>query len=113
MKFVANLVEQRFRLIVELGVETPADFELPELELPPYFDAEKFRIGQRVFNENYFCMMIAKLAGLISLLAIPSILDVLIFTKQSGNTCLAFRRYLATILHTLVWYQHDPVEKNE
>ena len=72
----------------------------------------KFKLGQQAFYNNVFAMMIAKLSGLLALLAIPSILDILIFTKQSGTPCTAFRRYVSTILHTFVWYEKQP-ESND
>ncbi|XP_012254729.2 uncharacterized protein LOC105685326 [Athalia rosae] len=107
------IVEQRFRLLMDVGSKIPVDYESLEIDLPPYYDAEKFRVGQSVFRNNVFTMMVAKLAGLLTLLAIPSILDVLIFTKQSGTPCNAFRRYAATILHTVIWYQKVPDEASK
>lgn len=47
------------------------------------------------------------LAGLIAVLAIPSILRVLICTRQSSNTLSAYRRYLRTIFHVHAWYFHS------
>ncbi|XP_051153227.1 uncharacterized protein LOC127276667 isoform X2 [Leptopilina boulardi] len=47
------------------------------------------------------------LMGLIDVLSIPSILKVLVFTKQSGTPCDAFRRYAMTILHTHYIYTSD------
>lgn len=81
--------------------------------LPDYYDPIKFRIGQNVFKKNIFTMMIAKLSGLLLLLTVPSILDILKFTRQSGNPCAAFRRYAATILHTCIWYKNSPDEDSE
>ncbi|XP_046619798.1 uncharacterized protein LOC124304973 isoform X2 [Neodiprion virginianus] len=108
-----KVVEERFRLLVEVGSKTMADSELPEMDLPAYYDADKFRVGQTVFYNNVFTMMVAKLAGLLSLLAVPSILDILIFTKQSGTPCTAFRRYVSTILHTFIWYEREPEKQKE
>lgn len=106
-------MEERFRLLVDLGAKIPADSDAPELDLPSYYDAEKFLRGQRVFYDNFFSMMVAKLVGLVAVLAIPSIVDVLIFTKQSGTPCTAFRRYVSTILHTFIWYKKVPDTENE
>lgn len=90
------------------GSEIPADAESATITVPDYFDEEKFRLGQEVFEKNIFTMMIAKLSGLLVLLAVPSVLDILRFTKQSGTPCMAFRRYAATILHTCIWYKSVP-----
>ncbi|XP_067205174.1 uncharacterized protein [Linepithema humile] len=86
-------------------------FELVKPELPSFYDERKFRLGQQAFYNNVFSMMIAKLCGLVSLLAIRTILDVVMFTKNSGIPCLAYRRYASTILHTFVWHEKDPYDK--
>ncbi|XP_020287024.1 uncharacterized protein LOC109856314 [Pseudomyrmex gracilis] len=104
-------VEKHLRIIIKEGAETPISYEWENPELPPFYDEKKFRIGQQAFSKNYFSMMIAKLCGLVSLLAIKTILDVIIFTKRSGIPCLAYRRYASTILHTLVWHEKNPKGK--
>lgn len=45
--------------------------------------------------------------GLLAILAIPSILSVLIHTKKSGSDMTAYKRYIQTIYHTLVWFRND------
>ncbi|XP_015588251.1 uncharacterized protein LOC107264473 [Cephus cinctus] len=101
-------IEERLRILLKEGAKTPADMELRNLELPSYYDPRKFALGQKAFRDNVFTMMIAKLAGLLILLAVPSILNVLKYTKQSGTPCTAFRRYVSTILHTFIWYEKSP-----
>lgn len=101
------------RVILEEGAKTPMEFEWVKPELPPYYDEKKFQLGQQAFYNNVFSMMIAKLSGLVSLLSIRSILDIVMFTKQSGIPCLAYRRYAMTILHTLVWLEKDPEKSKE
>ncbi|XP_071453851.1 uncharacterized protein [Hetaerina americana] len=80
------------------------------IELPPWFDWDKFQRGQRYFQHNFFTMFAAKLSGLLTLLAIPSILRVLCLTKQSGSPSTAFKRYLSTLDHMLSWYEGDLLE---
>ncbi|CAD6240893.1 GSCOCG00008982001-RA-CDS [Cotesia congregata] len=108
-----DAVEKRLQLLLKEGSKTPADSDESEMTLPEYYDPVKFRLGQNVFRKNIFTMMIAKLSGLLLLLTVPSILDILKFTKQSGNPCTAFRRYAATILHTCIWYKNSPDEDSE
>ena len=108
-----DAVEERLRIILNEGMNVPADENKDELELPPYYDEHKFKLAQIAFYNNVFTMMIAKLSGLLTLLAVPSILEVLIFTKQSGTPCTAFRRYVSTILHTFVWYETEPQKQKE
>lgn len=103
------MVEERLQELLREGAKTPADMDVDDdLDLPDYYDPEKFRLGQQAFFNNVFTMMIAKLSGLLTLLAVPSILEILMFTKQSGTPCTAFRRYVSTILHTFVWYEKEP-----
>ncbi|XP_054011657.1 uncharacterized protein LOC128894170 isoform X1 [Hylaeus anthracinus] len=104
-----NVVEQRLQTLLKEGANSFMNPEWLQPELPPFFDAKKFSLGQRMFNNNVFTMMVAKLCGLLCLFAIPSIRAVLLFTKQSCTSCAAFRRYVSTILHTWVWYEKKPV----
>ncbi|XP_058826064.1 uncharacterized protein LOC131685996 isoform X2 [Topomyia yanbarensis] len=93
------------------GVTTPVDSDVDayELELPPWYDDAKFKKAQRYFKRNFFAMFVAKMCGLLVILAIPSILDVLVYTKQSSTAVTAYRRYVATIMHVLNWYYEDLV----
>ena len=45
--------------------------------------------------------------GLVTILAIPSILNILIHTKGSSSSFTAYRRYMQTIFHTLAWFRSD------
>ncbi|XP_036138755.1 uncharacterized protein LOC105838916 [Monomorium pharaonis] len=108
---VTDVVEKRLQIILNEGSKTVMDFNNMKPEVPPFYDEKKFRLGQQAFYNNVFSMMIAKLCGLVSLLAISTILDVVMFTKKSGTPCLAYRRYAETILHTFVWHEKDPKSK--
>ncbi|XP_006616508.1 uncharacterized protein LOC122715025 isoform X1 [Apis laboriosa] len=99
-----DVVELKLQTLLKDGTSTFMDFEWLEPELPSFFDEKKFLLGQQMFYNNAFTMMIAKLCGLLSLFAVPSIKDVLMFTGQSGTPCTAFRRYVSTILHNWIWY---------
>ncbi|KAK0092167.1 hypothetical protein PV326_002050 [Microctonus aethiopoides] len=103
-----DAVEQRLQTLLKEGPNVFADSKISTMALPEYYDPMKFRCGQNVFKNNIFTMMIAKLSGLLLLLAIPSILKILKFTKQSGTPCASFRRYASTILHTCIWYKNSP-----
>ncbi|XP_011868835.1 PREDICTED: uncharacterized protein LOC105562531 isoform X2 [Vollenhovia emeryi] len=105
---VSDAVEKRLQIILTEGSKSIMNFNDMKPELPPFYDEKKFRLGQQAFYNNVFSMMIAKLSGLVSLLAISTILDVVTFTKKSGTPCLAYRRYAETILHTFVWHEKEP-----
>lgn len=52
-------------------------------------------------------MFVGKLCGLLAILAIHTILDVLICTKNSSTPVTAYKRYLQTLFHTINWYRYD------
>ncbi|CAG9808283.1 unnamed protein product [Chironomus riparius] len=52
-------------------------------------------------------MMFAMYLGLVAILAIPSVLKILIYTKKSSPTEAAYKRYIQTIFHTLRWFRYD------
>ncbi|XP_055902813.1 uncharacterized protein LOC129938991 isoform X2 [Eupeodes corollae] len=81
-----------------------------DLELPPWYDEELFKNGQKYMRKYHFVIFSGMLSGLVAVLAIPSILNVLICTRQSSTPATAFRRYVRTIFHVLSWYDH-PVKK--
>ncbi|XP_062712961.1 uncharacterized protein LOC109411220 [Aedes albopictus] len=91
------------------GAKTQVDVDVDayELQLPPWYEDDKFKRAQRYFKQNFFAMFVAKLCGLLVVLAVPSILNVLIYTNQSSTAVTAYRRYIATIMHTLNWYYED------
>ncbi|XP_030377630.1 uncharacterized protein LOC115626405 [Scaptodrosophila lebanonensis] len=77
-----------------------------DLELPPWYDEQLFKRGQGYLQKYRMVMFSGMLAGLIAVLAIPSILRVLQFTRQSSNAFMAYRRYIRTIFHTQAWYSY-------
>ncbi|XP_011196851.1 uncharacterized protein Sb_3 isoform X1 [Zeugodacus cucurbitae] len=81
------------------------------MEMPSWYDEALFRKGQLFMNKYRFLITAGMLYGLVSVLAIPSILRVLMCTRQSSTCVTAFRRYIRTILHTNAWYDH-PVSAN-
>lgn len=52
-------------------------------------------------------MMFSMYIGLVAILAIPSILNVLVHTKKSSSVASAYKRYMQTIYHTLLWFRND------
>lgn len=60
-----------------------------------------------MFRRNYFAMMFCMYLGLLSILAVPSILNVLVHTSKSSSVVTAYKRYMRTIYHTLVWFRNE------
>ncbi|KAG8284788.1 hypothetical protein J6590_095190 [Homalodisca vitripennis] len=97
--------------IIEDGENVPLDVKQAFL-LPAWYDEKKFKRGQKYFADNYFSLFVAKLCGLLVVLAVPSILRVLVLTGQSSHPVSAFRRYLDTLSHMLEWYEGDVMNPN-
>ncbi|XP_030759158.1 uncharacterized protein LOC115884641 isoform X2 [Sitophilus oryzae] len=76
-------------------------------KLPPYYDEEMYIRGQKFFHKHIFGMFLGNLLGLMAGLSIQSSLAVLIMTKMSGSDYTAYKRYVSTILHMMIWYDSD------
>lgn len=63
--------------------------------------------AQQFYMDNVFAIFAGNLSGLLAVLSIPSILDVLVFTKGSAVPVTAYKRYLQTIFHMLTWYEYE------
>lgn len=61
--------------------------------------------GQTFFLLNLNSMTYAFIALFVAILSIPTILKILIFTKQSATPESAYKRYKASALHSQNWYQ--------
>uniref|UniRef100_A0A1I8MYZ7 Uncharacterized protein n=1 Tax=Musca domestica TaxID=7370 RepID=A0A1I8MYZ7_MUSDO len=83
-----------------------------EMELPPWYDEHLFKQGQSFMNKYRFVIQSGMLSGLVAVLAIPSILKVLICTRQSSSPATAYRRYVRTLLHTNSWYKYSASDKS-
>ncbi|XP_047369789.1 uncharacterized protein LOC124957120 isoform X1 [Vespa velutina] len=110
---ISDSVEKRLKNLLNDGRNASVHTNSCDVDLPSFYDPKRFRLGQEAFHNNIFSMMIAKLSGLIALFAVPTIVDVIAFTKQSDTPCLAFRRYASTVLHTFVWYEKEPKKQKE
>ncbi|BFF89366.1 uncharacterized protein DMAD_08144 [Drosophila madeirensis] len=82
-----------------------------ELELPPFYDEQLFKRAQGYYSSYRFVMNAGMLAGLIAVLAVPSILRVLACTRQSSTAFTAYRRYVRTIFHTQAWYNNGVADR--
>ncbi|CRK90141.1 CLUMA_CG003857, isoform A [Clunio marinus] len=99
---------KNFTNILKNGDIQPVDVgDIIELRLPSLYDREKIKNAQRFFRCNFYAMMFAMYLGVLSVLSIPSILNVLIHTNKSSSNVNAYKRYMRTIYHTLSWFRHD------
>ncbi|XP_046605771.1 uncharacterized protein LOC124298156 [Neodiprion virginianus] len=102
-------VDQHFRILVadEDTIDYDESEQVTPADLPEWYDAKLYKAGQDYYRSNSLGLTTAIICGLVAVLAVPSILKVLIYTKKSGTACAAFKRYLETSLHTRAWYMAD------
>lgn len=96
--------------LLENGTKTPCDQTLEEFdgnEIPKFYDANKFKMGQSFFRKHILSIFLSKFLGLVVTLSSPSILAILQMTKMSSSKMTAYRRYTATILHMNIWYETE------
>ncbi|XP_045483557.1 uncharacterized protein LOC123688876 isoform X2 [Harmonia axyridis] len=101
-KFVDDLLKD--------GSKVPCDNTIEEFEvndIPKFYDAKKYKAGQNFYHKHVFALFFSKFLGLIVTLSSASILAVLIMTKMSSSPMTAYRRYVATIFHVNLWYEHE------
>ncbi|XP_040572332.1 uncharacterized protein [Lepeophtheirus salmonis] len=80
---------------------------IDELEEDEDYLKEDINCVRAFLLANFFSCFLAMLTGLISLLYIPSILEVLIITGNSSTPDTAFARYLRTLNHTYAWFHSE------
>lgn len=61
-----------------------------------------------IIAKNNFSVLLSSLLGLIMVLAIETILQILVCTRQSSTPKTAYRRYLRTVYHTFNFYEYLP-----
>ncbi|XP_075146745.1 uncharacterized protein LOC142221095 [Haematobia irritans] len=83
-----------------------------DMELPSWYNDKLFKQGQSYMDKYRFVIQSGMLTGLVAVLAIPTILKVLICTRQSSTPTTAYKRYVRTMLHTRAWYKYSPTDKN-
>ncbi|XP_055377728.1 uncharacterized protein LOC129609668 isoform X2 [Condylostylus longicornis] len=77
-----------------------------EMQLPEWHDEKITLKGQSYLNKYRLIIFNGMLSGLIAVMAIPSILKILIATKQSSTPAMSYRRYVRTILHTISFFRY-------
>ncbi|XP_066142864.1 uncharacterized protein [Euwallacea fornicatus] len=101
-KFVKNVMNKGFKTICDNDTDG-----LKNNELPPFYNEQMFKRGQAFFHQNIFGMCLGSLLGLMATLSNQSGLAVLIMTKMSSSDYSAYKRYMSTIFHMLIWYDSE------
>lgn len=74
---------------------------------PPWFDQEKFDRGIVFFREHTSSVLFSYLLSLIIGFNLDVFLQTLLFTGQSSTPEISSKRYFATLLYILQWYDTD------
>lgn len=106
-------VDEHFQLILhdreiidhDLGKVTPDD-------LPEWFDERLFKIGQEYYKGNLLGFGAALASGLTIILAVPDILEVLLFTKKNATLNLSYKRFAQTLLLMYALFHSDMLDPN-
>ncbi|XP_066262314.1 uncharacterized protein [Euwallacea similis] len=95
---------------MDKGFKTICDNDIERLnnnELPPFYNEQMFKRGQVFFYQNLFGMCLGNLLGLMADLSCQTGLAVLIMTKMSSSDYSAYKRYVSTLFHMLIWYDSE------
>lgn len=93
--------------IVREGPHAYGDSGVPENTPPPWMDRKRVAAGQSLMATYPVGVAFAHIQALFMLFAVPSVLDVLVYTGNSDTPDKAWGRYYDTILGVSAWYSSD------
>lgn len=99
-------------LVEALNYGIPDAYEVPIDDTPPWFDCEKFKLGQKFAVKYYFGLNYCEMLSLLLLFTSPNSLDTLIYSRNSSTPFTAYKRYLSTVLRVKSWFEDDIWDKN-
>ncbi|XP_026674625.1 uncharacterized protein LOC108631410 isoform X3 [Ceratina calcarata] len=106
-------VEEHLQAIQEDRDVIDSEFaKVTTADLPEWFDERLFKIGQTYYMNNLLALGTANLAGLIAILSVPSLLEILVYTKNNSTLCLSYRRFIQTLLLTYSLFNSDMLDPN-
>ena len=106
-------VDEHFQLI--LHDREIIDHDLVKVtsdDLPEWFDERLFKIGQGYYNGNLLGFGTALASGLTAILAVPDILEVLLFTRQNATIISSYKRFSQTLLFMYALFHEDMLDPN-
>jgi len=81
--------------------------EWGQLTPPPWFDQAKFERGIAFFRAHMSSVLFSYLLSLVAGFNLEVFLQTLLFTGQSSSPEVSGKRYFATLLYILQWYDPD------
>ncbi|EZA56101.1 uncharacterized protein LOC105278583 [Ooceraea biroi] len=102
-------VDEHFKLLLE--DKTILDYEMKDMtpdDLPDWYNENFFREGQNYYRRNFMAITMASFVGVLASISLPQTLKILVYTNKSSNPCVAFSRYIQTVLHIYNLHTCDP-----
>jgi len=98
------------------GKSVPGDpddsSEWKQIAPPPWFDQDKFERGIAFFRAHMSSVLFSYLLSLIAGFNLDVFLQTLLFTGQSSSPEISGKRYFATLLYILQWYDQHITDKD-
>ncbi|XP_043511127.1 uncharacterized protein LOC122529255 [Frieseomelitta varia] len=94
-----STVDEHFQLILDDREIIDSEFvEVTPDDLPDWFDEKLFKTGQEFYVRNLLGFAAGHITGLTAIIAVPDILEVLLFTKRNATFKLSYKRFAETLL---------------
>lgn len=94
------------------AIVTP-EGDISQMEMPNWFDKEKFNKAKEVYKNYFACVNFSHLCGLLLSFYFSKNIKTLRSTGESETTRTLFHRYLATIRHIQKWYEGNVWDVND
>lgn len=104
-------IEEKFNKLITEGKKRSHDNGIDRNLQLCNFNQKEIDLGCQTFQRHFFSMFVSMLAGLLSLLYVPTIVKVLFNTGKSGTPELSFLRYLRTLNNVMKWYEMEPSQR--
>ncbi|KAK9296082.1 hypothetical protein QLX08_009811 [Tetragonisca angustula] len=106
-------VDEHFQMILDDREIIDSEFvEVTPDDLPDWFDEKLFKIGQEFYIGNLLGFGAAHITGLTAIIAVPDILEVLLFTKRNATLKLSYKRFAETLLLMYALFRSDMLAPN-
>ncbi|XP_072751893.1 uncharacterized protein [Anoplolepis gracilipes] len=105
----APTVDEHLKLIIE--DDNVLDPELTDItfnDFPEWYNEKLFKEGQNYYKRNMLLAEMTYVIGLVTILAVPTIQQILKCTNRSSTPCAAFKRHLESQLHVFNIVMCDP-----
>lgn len=108
-----STVDEHFQLLIDDREVIESEFvEMTPDDLPYWLDKKLFKIGQEFYIGNLLAFGAGNVTGLTAIIAVPDILEVLLFTKRNTSFKLSYKRFAETLLLMYALFRLDMLAPN-